>query len=108
MADCEHGGLAVVRRGKSGQSAIEFGRRDCAVNVVLLTGVVDRQWETRPDDGVWINWRDEERQLVGADVVRQVRIREQAAGEVEERSTLSTSIRQSSGSIPTKLGMLVT
>lgn len=59
------------------------------VDVVLFEGFRGREREAGPDDAVGVEGRDEEGEAGGGDVVGQVAVGEEAAGEVEEMAALS-------------------
>jgi hypothetical protein len=65
-----------------------FGSLDF-IDIVLFFCFLNRHGQARPNHILGLDRRYEERQLVAADVVCEVRIRENATAQVEEESSLS-------------------
>lgn len=84
---------------------IDVERSKDLVDVVFLERVGWGEGQAGPDDGIGVERGDEEREFVLCDVVREVGIGDQTAGEVEEVSTLARWFINRSASV--RLCMLV-
>lgn len=82
-------GRVGVRGGEVGEDRVDFVGVLDLVNVVLGEGVVDADGQAGPDDVVWVNGWDEERDLGGLDVVGQIAVGKVATRQVKEVSALS-------------------
>lgn len=90
----ENGRLGVLL-GQMGEGDADLVCELDFVDVVLAQGVVNAQREAGPHDLIGVDGRDEERQLIGLDVVGELAVGAVAAAQVVEVAALPTRVMRS-------------